>query len=158
LVASDEIERFVAARCATSHGYSVVAPCRNPICRAHCLYEKSCDVGARAAVIAVAGEHRFVLFSGVEALRVDRSPEDSMSRRFRPACIPLLTMLIAACSSSTPDNGVEVIEPDVMDVSPPLREMIKVPTEQVIQRGHEAEPVREISRKVERAGARSAKD
>jgi len=156
-VASDESERFAAARCATSQGYQVVASCRNSTCRAHRLYEIYCDVGARLAMIAVAGERRFVLFSGVEAVRVDRLPEDSMSRRFRSSVIPLLTMLIAACSSS-PDNGVEVIEPDVMDVSPPLREMAKVPTEQVMLRGVEAEPVREIPRKVEREGTRSAKD
>jgi subtilisin-like proprotein convertase family protein len=67
-----------------------------------------------------------------------------MSLRFRLSLVPFLTMLAASCSS-TPDNGVEVIEPDMQDVSMPLADMAKIPVmvEEGL-RGHEAEPARPI--------------
>ena len=78
-----------------------------------------------------------------------------MSRRFRLSLVPFLTMLAASCSS-TPDNGVEVIEPEVQDVSRPLSELAKIPvfTEAVGERGHEAEPARAIPRMRKDDGAR----
>jgi subtilisin-like proprotein convertase family protein len=78
-----------------------------------------------------------------------------MSRRFRLSLVPFLTMLAASCSS-TPDNGVEVIEPEVQDVSRPLSELAKIPvfTEAVGARGHEAEPARALPRMRKDDGAR----
>jgi subtilisin-like proprotein convertase family protein len=78
-----------------------------------------------------------------------------MSRRFRASLVPILTLAVAACSS-TPDNGVEVIEPDVIDVSMPLTEMVKIPTarEEIVQRGHEAEPARPLPHMRVEDGAR----
>src|SRR5689334_5862438 len=68
-----------------------------------------------------------------------------MSRWFRSSLVPILTMVVASCSS-TPNNGVTVVEPDVFDVSIPLRDMVKIPHDDdgVIKRAHEIDPPRPL--------------
>ena len=54
---------------------------------------------------------------------------------------------VAACATGGPadETKVEVIKPDVQDVSLPLRELAKVPViETTGLRAHEAEPARPI--------------
>jgi subtilisin-like proprotein convertase family protein len=61
----------------------------------------------------------------------------------------LLTLLVASCASGGSDDGpkVEVVNPDGFDVSPPLRDLAKIPVPEVFGlRAHEAEPARPIPR------------
>jgi subtilisin-like proprotein convertase family protein len=64
------------------------------------------------------------------------------------AWIPgLLATLVASCATGAQDDGpkVEVIKPDVQDVSAPLSDLAKVPVPEIIGlRAHEAEPARPI--------------
>jgi subtilisin-like proprotein convertase family protein len=64
------------------------------------------------------------------------------------AWIPgLLATLVVSCATGGQDEGpkVEVIKPDVQDVSPPLSELAKVPVPELIGfRAREAEPARPI--------------
>src|SRR5882724_2527530 len=66
------------------------------------------------------------------------------SRAWIPAA---LATLIASCATGTPDTNtkVEVIKPDVYDVSQPLSDLAKVPVPELSGlRAHEAEPARPI--------------
>ena len=59
-------------------------------------------------------------------------------------------MSVAACATGGPaadDSGVQVIKPDMQDVSRPLSELAKLPVFQVATRAHEAEPWRGIPHK-----------
>ncbi|TMQ27939.1 MAG: hypothetical protein E6J90_01420 [Deltaproteobacteria bacterium] len=62
------------------------------------------------------------------------------------ACVPgLLTLLVASCATGGSDESkVQVIKPDVQDVSPPLSELAKIPVLQTFERAHEAERVRPL--------------
>jgi len=59
----------------------------------------------------------------------------------------LLATMVVSCATGAPDvdNKVTVIKPDAQDVSPPLRDLAKVPVPEVFGlRAHEAEPARPI--------------
>jgi subtilisin-like proprotein convertase family protein len=70
----------------------------------------------------------------------------SRSKAWIPAA--LLMTLVASCASGGSDDSntkVEVIKPDVQDVSPPLSDLAKVPVPELFGlRAHEAEPARPI--------------
>ena len=57
----------------------------------------------------------------------------------------LVAMLVASCDG-TPENGVQVYEADMHDVSAPWTELAKIPVEEpdVLERGRETEPARAI--------------
>jgi len=62
--------------------------------------------------------------------------------------------MVVSCATGAPDedNKVTVIKPDVQDVSPPLRELAKIPVPEVFGlRAHEAEPARPIPHMLGRA-------
>ena len=61
--------------------------------------------------------------------------------------VVVLTIFMAACATGGPsdDTKVEVIKPDVSDVSAPLTELAKIPVVEAFDfRAHEAEPVRAV--------------
>jgi len=70
----------------------------------------------------------------------------SRSRVWIPA---LAVALVASCATGSPDSTddgpkVQVIHPDVQDVSQPLADLAKVPVFETLGRAHEAEPARAI--------------
>src|SRR5215831_18497733 len=62
------------------------------------------------------------------------------------ACVPgLVALFVAGCATGGPDDSkVQVIKPDVQDVSPPLTELAKWPVPETSGRAREAEPARPI--------------
>ena len=63
------------------------------------------------------------------------------------ACVSgLLALFVASCAAGGPsdDSKVQVIKPDVQDVSPPLSELAKRPVPESLDRAREAEPVRPV--------------
>jgi subtilisin-like proprotein convertase family protein len=57
----------------------------------------------------------------------------------------LLVTLVASCATGSDESKVQVIKPDAQDVSPPLRDLVKIPVfERSDLRAHEAEPARAI--------------
>src|SRR5262249_37024905 len=64
--------------------------------------------------------------------------------RSRTSVPGLLALFVAACATGGPSDGVQVIKPDVQDVSPPLTELAKYPVPEASTRAHEAEPARRI--------------
>jgi subtilisin-like proprotein convertase family protein len=75
--------------------------------------------------------------------------------RSRAWILGVLTASVAACATAGSDDSpnVQVIKPDVSDVSPPLSELAKRPVPYVSERAHEAEPWRAIPHKqIEAAG------
>ena len=69
--------------------------------------------------------------------------------RSRTWILGVLAVSVAACATGGPsdDSNVQVIKPDVQDVSPPLSELAKRPVPFVSERAHEAEPARPIPHK-----------
>jgi subtilisin-like proprotein convertase family protein len=69
----------------------------------------------------------------------------SMMNKMLRSSLGLVMAFVAGCASDGPadDTTVQVIKPDVQDVSLPLSELAKVPVSEV-SRTHEAEPVRPI--------------
>ncbi|HEX3758148.1 MAG TPA: hypothetical protein VHW23_05560, partial [Kofleriaceae bacterium] len=65
----------------------------------------------------------------------------------------LAVSLVACATGGQDDSNVQVIKPDVSDVSPPLSELAKRPVPYSLGRAHEAEPWRSIPHKqLEAAG------
>jgi hypothetical protein len=70
------------------------------------------------------------------------------------AALRLLTaaaLALAGCAEATPQlpDGLEIIKPDVRDVSPPLRELAKLavrPGDALAERNHEANPPKRLTR------------